>query len=381
MQINDGGKMRTLLKTLLIIFALNFAGCFDMYNEVVDDLDTKYNFYLIAANTNTDSYISTFSVGERGAINPINKTSGFGGTSGFYPAVHPNNKYLYVPNRTNGRLRIYNINSSGSLDYLSDIATEASPVSAIVHSSGKFVYVSNCSSSRSISMYQVNNDSLTGPVSVQTDSTNDIRPYKIAIHPSGNFLYTTIINNIGTLAAYVKIFTINNDTGSLTELGLLTITTTTTHNSLDIIIHPNGNYLYVSVSNGNIYKYNIKNDGTIDTSSSTYYAADPGTLGNYFSIHPSGKYLFTAGTNFVRAFIINQSDGTLTTNGAVISTSHHDITQHPNGKYLYVANSSDGERYNINDDGTITLVDSVDYSANGYLVSPWGLILLKKKSE
>ena len=372
--------MKTFIKLIIVLFAVSISGCWNMYNDANEDMDIDYNFYLLIANTNTTlttSYISTFSVAEEGSINPVNKSAGFGGTLGYYPAVHPNNKYLYVPDRTNGLLNIYSIGADGSLNLISNTTvTGSSPYAVKVHPTGNFVYVTNTGTTTgSISMFRVNNDYTLTEIASPIATEANFRPFRMSFNPTGNILYVTIIyptSNYCNVASY----NIAAD-GSLSALeSSKQIVSIPGENSNDVIVHPNGQYIYVSLSNGYVYKCSLLANGTINTIT---YQNDSGT-NPFFAIHPTGNYLFIASIIFVSAFQISATDGTLGSNGGLTSTGHRDIAIHPNGKYLYTANSTYGERYNINEDGTITRIDLIDYSANDYIANPWGLVLIKKKN-
>ncbi len=371
--------MKTILKIILILTALIAISCDNLYNELAVEIG-EYDYYLVTANQNVTSFVSTFLISSEGSISPKFKSSTFGATFDYYPAAHPNGNYLYVPDRSNDRLRIYNVCNDGTLIFSTDVATGDLPISVVVHPTGKYLYVSNMTvATGSISMFKINdNGSLLslGTISIATG----FRPLKMYIHPSGNYLYTAMLNP-GTNYVDFSSYSINSN-GSLSSLESdINLASIPSHYTTDVLVHPGGQYLYVSASNGNIYKCNINTNGTIGTKT---YVTAAGSSAVYFAVHPSGNYLFTGSILFVRSYLINISDGTLTyLNGDIATLGHKAIIAHPNGKYLYTVNtgSANGsyQRFNIDSSGSITLIDDIDYSTSGYIYNPSGMALIRRK--
>jgi len=356
------------IKSIILILSMMFAvSCMDMYNDVADEVGVEYNYFLVSTVEYVgDLYTRIFSLDSGGIPEfgnlkeTINVT---GATASSYPAVHPNGKYLYIPDSTNNLLLVYIISDDGTLVLFQSIATGTAPSNVKVHPSGNYVYVTNKNLTGSISVYNVTKNGTLTNNSVLSAGNS---PRRILIHPSGKNLFVIEGTGAGSL---IKVCSINSD-GSLTHLEYETAVTT---NLTDFVIHPNGRYIYVT-RDGGFDKCNINNDGTIDGASK--YSSN--TIGNsgYLAINSTGDYIFTASFSDVSSYKITGNGEVSQINQVSFGSGQtYDLLIHPSGNVIYVSDSGNDHIYYylVDDNGTIYL-SSV--SKNIYT---YGLALIRKK--
>jgi 6-phosphogluconolactonase (cycloisomerase 2 family) len=134
----------------------------------------------------------------------------------------------------------------------------------------------------------------------------------IAVTPDGLHAYTGSFNN--SLLWY----NVNRETGALTYQGQIPIS----HKSLDLVVTPDGKYLY-SARGSSIYCYTINSDGSLIDERVT---AVPNVSGlTNVTVHPNGKYLYSASNDRNKDYIvwheIDPNDGSLTLGGSITRTS------------------------------------------------------------
>lgn len=216
-----------------------------------------------------------------------------------------------------------------------DVSTGLIPDSFIVNSSGEFLYMR----SRDGTIVQYSIDQTTGALSsvaggtvVFTNaqgSTSDM-----LITPDGRFLYITSFG-----ANIVGQYSINQTTGVLTQI---TTPIATGSGAWRMAIHPLGTFLYViNTSAPSISQYSINQTTGELTQIATLIVADG--IPSYIIMHPTGKFLYTANKNFfaVLQYSINQTTGELTQIGTSVNAGNQPegMVMHPTGKFLYVVNT------------------------------------------
>ena len=161
------------------------------------------------------------------------------------------------------------------------------------------------------------------------------------IDPSGRWLYA-VDHGLNLVFA----FSINQSTGALTAIGAGVATGT---GPLDVLVTPNGQYLYVINNAGSVSAYTIGATGALTA------ATGPTTVLNgplFGAIDPTGTYLFVpdAGDNTVVTFTI-AADGSLTagTPFPVAGATHVQVVAvDPTSKFLYTVDSPGGSSGNGN---------------------------------
>jgi 6-phosphogluconolactonase len=363
--------MKTFINIITLVIALSFAGCWDMYNDVADDMDEAYQFFLATTNNDTSAstlnVISIFPLISDGMLIRSFKQNAATENDPFYVAAHPTGNFLYATSNHNGTsgtgLFMYQVQNDGSLVSLGTATTGTNPYSLKVHPSGKFVYVSN-QGSDTISVYQVNINGTLTELTGSPYSSHCTGPTRIVIDPSGSYLFVASTTNT------IAVLSINSD-GSLIQ-SIPSYSGAATSGIIDIVTDQKG-HIYLT-SNGGIYLYSMP---------STFKNVYPSTYTKaYLTVHPSDKFLYAA-DYFSGKFYSFQiiADGSLINLNIAGTTSDvREIVVHPNGHYLYTAHRGGGriDSFIINADGTIQ--DSVyqTISTNDYH-SSCGLAIIRKK--
>ncbi len=380
--------MRTIIKLFVLIITLSFIGCWNMYNDAIDDMENDYKFFL-AVISYSGQLVKTYSFNSDNKINESSeKTTTPDLNNPTFGAVHPSGNYLYVPNHgswfekgsngTGNTLSMFLVNDDGSLSPLgtptNTITTGTGPFAVKVHPSGKFVYVTN-DGSDDISKYQVRSD---GTLEANgTPTTAGMDPKGLAIDPTGRYLY---VANYGSSS--ISMYRLDN--GLLTELSLSPLSTGAGNPPWDIIVHPNGNYVYSTTGapgDGKILIYSISNDGTL-VSSNSFTIPTPNNPYN-IAIHPSGQYIYIANYGSVIACAISAVDGNLSFLNRKNDTSNDiggsicGIIIDPNGKYIYTsaAGSLRLAFLGLLSNGELDLTNIQGYNEN----NPTGLVIIRKK--
>ena len=115
-------------------------------------------------------------------------------------------------------------------------------------------------------------------------------PISIAVHPSGKFVYTA---NQG--GSDVSLFTINSDTGELTEVLPRTLAGL---NPTSLALSSGGDLLFVANQTSNtvsVFTVSSSN-GTLTEAAGSPFAT--GSRPVALALSPSGKFLYVASSNF-----------------------------------------------------------------------------------
>jgi 6-phosphogluconolactonase len=345
--------MKTFFKITLLVVTLSFAGCWNMYNDALDDQEAEYKHFLIVTSGFSDTKIDTFPILSNGTLDFNNYKTVTTPAGPIYPAMHPNDNFLYVPSQNTNTVLMYRTMNDGSLISigLGSIGAGTNPGCAKVHPSGKFLYVGN-SASNTISMYSIDNEGILSGLTPSTISSNGLFPYRMAIDPTGNYLFVVNIDEENIVA-----FSINNSTGELSyNTSFKNIAgRAITSDIQDIIVDSNGR-IYLTGSSG-IFLYNWP--AYLSFVESNFVLLSPAANNRYLALNPSGKYLYyTVGNMQVNARAV-YSDGSLSDIINSVSPpggQTYDMIVHPSGKYIYLAEWGDNHIYyiTINNDGTLT---------------------------
>lgn len=314
------------------------------------------------------SVLRQFTVDDATGIFTANATPTVAGGSNMWDVeVHPNQGFVYAPDRSGGVVYQYAVDSTnGTLSPLTPatvVAGGADPLAMAIHPSGAHAYVSFVSGS-GIDMYSI--DSATGLLSAKApanlagcSSGNDM-----AFHPSGNFLY--VVCGGGNQIRRHSV----DGAGQLIHLG----------NTGGIGSQPSG----LNITHDGAYLY-----ATDQNSSQTFaFAIDQGsgaltplgtpsigtdTWPSKVAIDPSGQFAYVncwnGGAQTVRMYRIGAGTGILSNNTpASISTGGGqpiDMRGDPTGRYVYVLNSAGNTTNMYSIDSTTGLLAS-----NGLVSTP-----------
>ena len=214
--------------------------------------------------------------------------------------------------------------------------------SAVLHPSGKFLYVANPGQlENDISLFAIASNGALTEVTPRTPiGPNASQPEFLAMDPAGSYLY--VANN---LSFNISVFSIDSSTGALAQLA--SSPTSIGLPPLNMQVAPSGNYLYVTASggqsgspNGSIVGYSV-NAGVL-TPIGPPLSSD-GVNPNGLAIDPNGSYLYAANTSSgsISIFAIGASGALSEVNGSPLAdtyTAPVSLILDAKGALLYVAN-------------------------------------------
>jgi len=280
--------------------------------------------------------VAGFSVSANGALTAVpGSPFATGGDNLEGLVIAPDGKHLYTV-ADGGTSRIYSF-AIGANGVLTPVGTpqpiSSSAVGVAITPNQKFVFVANRSAT-TISTFAVNTDgSLTQLMTSPSGTVS--APSGFAVSPDSRFLYVAHSSAAGKVSAYA--ITAN---GTLSALPGSPYSTGTVPYTLNLT--PNGKYLYVAARppDNKVFGYSVNADGTITPLAGT----PPATGANPFgmTITPDSSRLYT--TNYddgsISGFSI-AADGTLMSTGTTPSASSPaDATTNAAGTRLYVAKGS-----------------------------------------
>merc|ERR1712150_162490 len=230
-------------------------------------------------------------------------------------------KCVYISNYTSGHFSVTKLKDTGffggglyieSYDVGSGVDPKrqdlAHPHGACVK--GRFVYVTDLGSDK-IWHYEHGTRSGLNPANPDhTDTAPGSGPRHMIFHPVYDLAYV-----VTELSNEIIVFRQNSSNGALSRLRsyrFLDETTTGKNYGAEIIIHPNGKYLYVSNrGTGLIISYLINGDSGDVQKQQTVHLQ--GTWPRHFNIHPSGHVLLCADQfkDMIEVFTINERTGDL----------------------------------------------------------------------
>jgi 6-phosphogluconolactonase (cycloisomerase 2 family) len=279
--------------------------------------------FAYVANMNSNN-ISAYSLNQSTGHLQSLSTPTFSAPANPYALIaHPNGKFLYAVSSVGDAVYVYAIQSNGSLDEITDIATGSSPRFLAITGNGDFLYVSNYSSDN-VTAYRVS--ATTGRLAyIGTYSTGGSTPSNVMV--SNNFLYVT---NAGS--NNVSAFDINSSTGTLSHVSGSPFAAGDSPYSLTR--EYDGHFIYVANSLSNnisAFKVNAAT-GALTKLAGSPFAATKGTQA--IKVDPSDKFLYAAdaGAEEVLAYSMNTATGALTETSS--------IRTHGIGFDVYVSNGA-----------------------------------------
>jgi uncharacterized protein (TIGR03437 family) len=239
---------------------------------------------------------------------------------------------VYVPSFGSSSVSGYLMNSAtGALTGIAGLPakTGTSPIQALVHPSGKFLYVLN-SASQDISLFAVNSPSgtLAGVACPRCDAPS---PSGMAIDPSGQILVVTSDSGI------VTPYTINPATGTLVKGP--PVSAGSTSKPVNPVIDPSGRYLYIANSNsGQVSGFQIAG-GTLTPLTGSPFPAGAGP--SAVAASRTAVFVVNLLSGDLWVYQIGPT-GALAPNGppVPITGSPTSVAVDPTGNYVYVANQS-----------------------------------------
>jgi 6-phosphogluconolactonase len=316
--------------------------------------------------------------GVMSGIHPVGKT-----TNPSFLALHPSGRFLYAVNEDGSpsgtdRITAFAVGDAKSPESLRAIGTVSSqglgPCHLSIDASGKWLFVANYDSG-TIAVYPIQSDGQLGPARqvIQQKGSGPVasrqesaHAHEVVLSPDARFLLTADLGadrifvygfdpTTGALTPNAKssiampagfgprhlvfskdgrtIYVVteltpavvtlrwNAQQGSMTQLGVVpTADPAEQPDGAEIVLHPNGKFLYVS-NRGNsntIAIFHLDHEGLPVPAG---HVSSNGKLPRFFNIDPSGNFLIAAnqGSGDLVTFAIDPSSGALTRVGSKVS--------------------------------------------------------------
>jgi 6-phosphogluconolactonase len=334
-------ESRMLQKALVLVFVVaSIASCIGC--------GQTSSHYVYATIPAADQVIAYREDPYSGVLNQLEGSPYPVGDGARSAVLHPSGKFLYVanPGQEENDISLFTIASNnGTLTEVlprTSVAPYASlPQVLVMDPAGGFLYVMN-SGSDNISVFSIDSSN-GGLTQVGIPTLIGSQPLNMQLTPSGNFLYLTTsggqVGNDGSIVGY------SVNAGVLTSLGAAFPSDGINPNGL--AIDPSGTYLYAAnTSSASISIFTIGSSGALSEVPSSPLA-DTYTAPVNLILDPTGTFLYVAnqGSNNVAAYSISSSTGlptvltTSTTTGAFSTEGNPSfLASDPNGEFLFVGN-------------------------------------------
>ncbi len=201
----------------------------------------------------------------------------------------------------------------------------------------------------------------------------------ITLNPAGSYLYS--LNSYGDTISYFKV---GYSDGTLSQTGTKQpgLSGPGVGRPLDLKLHPNGRYAYVSLEDDDeIDTWTVDANGSL--SSVTRLSTGTGTGPGPIAVHPNGKFVYNGerGTNDIVVYAVNTSNYTLSKQSVATAAAIPAwLTVDPQGKFLLARyNDESIQVFSIDQtSGALTAVQQVSAGSSGAgfmptmtLVAPW----------
>lgn len=256
-------------------------------------------------------------------------------------------RYVYATVPNANQVKVYREDPNSGV--LTEIAGSPYPagdgaISAVLHPSGKFLYVANPGQNENdISLFLIASNGTITEVTPRTSiGPSASQPKLLVMDPAGGYLY---VMNQGS--NNISVFSIDGKNGALTQVPNSPVPIGLP--PLNMQLTPSGNYLYVTATgapDGWIYGFSV-NAGVL-TSIGTPVSSD-GINPNGLAIDPKGGFLYAANTSSgsISIFTISAPStppGSLSpVAGSPLAdtyTAPVSLILDPKGAFLYVANQA-----------------------------------------
>lgn len=356
---------RFIIPGALLAVVLSAVSCFDMYNDILDNIGRETYHLYIADSSLPGLYI--YDVQNDGSLTNMRTV-----VTAVNPQdieFHPAEKIAYVSHGVvaGTEISIFDISADGTLSFKNGVTDIADNFFGIACTS-KHLYAGH-SGGISLMVYSIGSNGLLTRIQdyAGTYFTNDL-----IISPDNNYLYrfgSYFLNKMQISGhAVISLPPVDWD---IRTAPIPSDANTTIRN---LSFHPSGGLIFVSTANGSVPA--CSGIYVLDTNLNQVDFKSTGAPNTYLSaIHPNGRLLFvtTNTANDIRVYGISDS-GILTE----IPTSNENVTWnerlvvHPNGKFLYVQSQEAIDKihiFKINDDGMLTPIASSPIAAGSTTTS------------
>lgn len=270
--------------------------------------------------------VVAYAVGTAGTLTELNRVSS-GGADPCHLAIDRGGRTVAVANYTGGSTVAFKIGPDGRLGAASkDQHTGKGPNAqrqegAHAHSvdfvaDGRLLLSCDLGNDR---VYVYRHDPRAGTITAHTPPFVGLEPgagpRHLAVHPSNRYVYV-----LTELTSHVAMFAWNPASGTLVQrqsVATVPLGTPSTNSTAEIVVHPNGRYVYASNrGHDSIAVFAVD----ARTGRLTLVANTPtgGNVPRNFAIDPSGRWLLAANqrSDSIVTFAIDPSNGALAPNGA-----------------------------------------------------------------
>jgi 6-phosphogluconolactonase len=285
-----------------------------------------------APSSGTD-HITAFAIGDAKSPEGL-RAIGTVPSQGLAPchlSIDASGKWLFVANYVSGTIAVYPIQSDGRLGQARQVIEQkgSGPVASrqesahahevVLSPDGRFLLSVDLGADR---IFVYGFEATTGALTPNGSQTVVLPagygPRHLVFSNDGRRIYV-----VTELTPAVITLRWNAKRGSMTELGAISTLPAADpaeHGGAEIVLHPNGKFLYVS-NRGNsntIAIFRIDHEGLPVPAG---HVPSYGTLPRFFNIDPSGKFLVAAnqGSGDLFTFAIDPSSGALTRAGSSVS--------------------------------------------------------------
>lgn len=284
--------------------------------------------FLYAANE-SEGTVSAFSIDRStGLLTLLNRVPA-GGRTPCHLVIEKTGKYLMVANYGSGGVASFPIQEDGSLGAPAAIMQHSGrgvgprqrgprAHAVVLSPDHRFLFVPDLGLDQVVSYaLDATNGGLTATEQRFVKITQGSGPRHMAFHPNGRFAYVN-----GEMGSNVTAFAFNPDNGALTQIQVsstIPADFTEENNTAEIGVHPNGRSLYVSNrGHDSIAVFDVNPD----TGMLKFVEHTPtqGKIPRNFAVDPTGQFLFVANqeTDNIVQYRIDQNTGRLTPTGKII---------------------------------------------------------------
>jgi 6-phosphogluconolactonase (cycloisomerase 2 family) len=306
--------------------------------------------------------ISSYAIGANGALTE-NQASPFPVTTGLpppspalfnKPIVHSSGKYVYLTNAVmNGMLYGASADATGTLTELPGMPQRVGDIAGygVFDPTGTFLYVPHDSfnfttDKGGVAIFKLNPNSgvLTSQGEVATNAT---RAFFATLTPSGKFLLVANqFSSTNTSPGRIAVFALDASSGIPTPVAGSPFATGGITSV--VVAHPTKNFVYANSAVGadltaSITAFKIDPDTGVLTPVTGSPFATGGQNPSFVRIDPTGRFLYVANrdSDTISGFAIDQVTGALTAvPGSPFATDKAPLaTLDPSGRFLYSTNS------------------------------------------
>jgi len=344
------------------------------------------------AGVNGANRVASFKIGKSNGILSGPTSTAPVGTGANSVTIHPSRRFVYVTNGTSGvpgsatnvpvnSISVYALDATtGTLSGPIDTKpANGNPIGAVVHPTGKFVYVVNevrfGATLGNVSVYAV--DATTGALTAQgtTADLGGTPATAIAFSPSGRFAYVTYILGATVSQDFdtVKTYSVDATTGLLSgPIG----SAPTGDIPWAIAVTPGGKFAYVaslgtqgSVNDVALYSINATS-GILTLKSSFFLGGKPASL----AMDSEGRFLYVArqqvdNNQNLFVFRIDAASGALTQTTSLLTSNGSGpiaVVAEPQGQFVYATGDGGVIPYVLNPaSGTLTAGPPVPAGGGG----------------